>query len=46
MIQGRWAQENKNDLLKFAVGTLGIIGAAKVLDSLFGEKEKEDNDFI
>lgn len=41
LIQERWREENRNELLKLSGVFLGTIGAATIIDSIFGEKGKK-----
>ncbi len=40
IIQERWRQENRNDRLRGVRTILSIIGAATIIDSIFGDKGK------
>jgi hypothetical protein len=41
IIQERWRQENRNDLLKLGGVILATIGAATIIDSIFGDKSEQ-----
>ena len=40
IIQERWRQENRNDLLGLGKKILGAIGAATIIGTIFGDKSK------
>jgi len=42
IIQERWRQENRNDLLKLVGVVLATIGAATIIDSIFEDKSNND----